>query len=240
MNASTHDRKIRLYELVLGNGISMSPFVWRTRFALAHKGLPYESVPLGFTEIPKVAAGRFKTVPFIEDGEVGVGDSWEIAEHLDRAYPTHHPLFSGPTEIAMVRLFDAWFSMEVLRKMFRIYALNIHDAARPEDRGYFRRSREARLKGVTLEAFTADRGSQLLAVREALTPLRMHLSRDAFLGGVAPNYADYIALGAFRWVASVSDLPLLAQDDPLIGWLNRGLDLYDGMGRDPRMNPLIE
>ena len=37
------------------------------------------------------------------------------------------------------------------------YVLDIHDSARPEDRGYFRRSREERLKGKTLEQAVADR-----------------------------------------------------------------------------------
>jgi hypothetical protein len=42
--------KTRLYELVLDNGWSASPYVWRIRYALAHKGVPCEPVPLGFTE----------------------------------------------------------------------------------------------------------------------------------------------------------------------------------------------
>ena len=33
------DTQVRLYELVLENGRSASPFVWRIRYALAHKGL---------------------------------------------------------------------------------------------------------------------------------------------------------------------------------------------------------
>ena len=52
------DAKVRLYELVLENGRSASPYVWRIRYALAHKGVPFESVPLGFTEIAKVFGGR--------------------------------------------------------------------------------------------------------------------------------------------------------------------------------------
>ena len=141
----------------------------------------------------------------------------------------------------MVRLFDAWFSVEIVRKMFGIYVLDVHNAARPEDRPYFRQSREARVKGVTLEAFTADRAARLPVLRDALTPLRMQLARTPFLGGSAPNYADYIALGAFHWVASVGTLPLLARDDGvLLAWLERGFDLYDGLGRDPRMKSLVE
>jgi glutathione S-transferase len=141
----------------------------------------------------------------------------------------------------MVRLMDAWFSAEILRKMFRLYALDIHNAARAEDRPYFRRSRETYVKGISLEEFTADRSAILPALREALKPLRLQLSRYPFLGGSAPNYADYIALGAFHWVASVSTLPLLAgNDDALRRWLNTGFDLYGGLGLDSRMKPLFE
>ena len=50
-DATARTARIRLYELVLENGRSASPFVWRIRLALAHKGIAFESVPLGFTEI---------------------------------------------------------------------------------------------------------------------------------------------------------------------------------------------
>jgi glutathione S-transferase len=234
------DAKIRLYELVLANGRAASPYVWRIRFALAHKGLPCETVPVGFTEIPAVFGGRFKTVPVIEYGDTMLSESWEIAEYLDGAFPGRPPLFATPAELSMVRLIDAWFSAEVLRKMFGVYVLDVHDAARPEDRAYFRRSRQERFKGVTLEAFTADRAARLPALRESLVPLRAHVSRVPFIGGSSPNYADYIAFGGFMWVASVSTLPLLAREDSLRAWIDRCLDLYGGLARDARMKPLFE
>lgn len=235
------DSNVRLYELVLENGRSASPFVWRIRYALAHKGVPFDSVPLGFTEIADAFGGRFKTVPVIEHGDRMVGDSWEIAEYLDHAFPGQPPLFSSPAENATVRLIDAWFSAEILRKMFAVYVLDVYNAARPEDRPYFRQSREAYLQCRTLEAFATDRETRMPALRESLMPLRWHLSRVAFLGGSAPNYADYIALGAFHWIASVSTLPVLARDDHAIrAWLDRGFDLYGGLGHDHRMKPLVE
>lgn len=240
MNSDTQT-KVRLYELVLENGRSASPFVWRIRYSLAHKGVAFESVPLGFTDIPKAFSGRFKTVPVIEHGATMLAESWDIAEYLEQAFPGRPPLFSSESEQAMVRLMDAWLSTDILRKIFRIYALDIYHAARPEDRPYFRQSRERWLKGPTLEEFTADRTERLPALREALQPLRSHLARFRFLGGNAPNYADYISLGLFHWVASVSTLPLLAaNDDTLRAWLDRGFDLHGGLGRDPRMKPLFE
>lgn len=231
---------MRLYELVLENGRSASPFVWRIRYALAHKHVGYESVPLGFVDIPKVFAGRFKTLPIIEHGRTVMAESWDIAQYLDRAFPQQPPLFSSPGEQLMVRLFDHWFLFGVVRPMLPVYVLDVHNAARPVDRPYFRESRQARF-GCTLEALSADRAARLPAIREALSPLRRQLSTHPFLGGDAPNYADYIALGVFKWISCVSTLPLLASDDDVLrGWIGRGFDLYEGLARDASTNRPFE
>ena len=231
--------RVRLYELVLANGRSASPFVWRIRYALAHKGIAYESVPLGFIEIPKVFGGRFKTVPVLEHGETMMAESWDIAEYLDRAFP-ERPLFSGPAERAMVRLVDAWLLVEFVRKVLPVYVLDVHDGARPEDRPYFRRTREARFN-ATLEAYTADRAARIPAVRQALEPLRLQLARQPYLGGSSPNFADYMVLGFFQWVTSIATVPLLARDDEVLrAYFERGFDLYGGLGRITPMRPIFE
>jgi glutathione S-transferase len=234
-------RDVQLYELVLDNGRSASPYVWRSRYALAHKGIEYTSVPLGFTEIPTVFGGRFRTVPVLRDGEHMLAESWDIAEYLERTRPQGAALFGGASELATTKLLDAWLHAEILRRLFRLYALDIHDAARPQDRPYFRQSREKRLQGRSLEEFTAGREQQLPATRAAFAPLRAHLAQYPFLGGASPNYADYMVLAILQWVASVSTLPLLgAEDEMLRAWFNRSLDLYGGLGRDARMRPLFE
>jgi glutathione S-transferase len=238
--AISTDSKIRLHELVIDNGRCASPFVWRVRYALAHKGLEFESVQLGFTEIPGKFAGRFKTVPILELGDTVMAESWDIVEHLDRQFPDRPALFSGPGEVAVVRLTDSWFTTEVLRRLFRLYVKDVHDCARPADRPYFRASREKNMKGATLESFSADRAAHLPAVRTALNPLRTHLAKFPFVGGSSPNFADYIVLSSFQWVASVSTLPLLAADDSLRDYIDRGFDLYGGMGREAPLQPLFE
>ncbi len=232
---------LKLYELVLANGRSVSPYVWRIRYALAHKGLNFESVPLGFTDIPRAFGGEFKLVPVLEHDGKRMNESWDIAAYLDRAFPDRPALFATPAEFAMARLHDEWFASVLMRPLFGVYALDIHDAARPEDRDYYRRTREQRVKGVTLEAYTAGRETRLPAIRLALAPLRQQLARHPFLGGERPNYCDYVTLGAFHWVASVATVPLLAADDQVLrDWLERGLDLFGGVGRDPRMRALFE
>jgi glutathione S-transferase len=239
MNASI-DKKVRLYELALQDGRSASPFVWRIRYALAHKGIPFDTVYLGFTEISTVCGGKFKTVPILEHAGGTLAESWDIAEYLDRAFPQQPLLFNTPAEHSLVRFMDAWFMNEVMRKMFRVYVKDVHDAARPEDRPYFRESREKNMKGKTLESFTEGRASHLPAIRTSLAPLRTHLQKYPFLGGSAPNYADYIALGGFYWAASAGTLPLLERDDSLRDWLDRGFNLYGGIAREPGIKPLFE
>ena len=236
----SESQQVRLYELVLENGRSASPYVWRIRYALAHKGIPFESVPIGFTDIARIFEGRFKTVPIIEHGRTAMAESWDIANYLERSFPTSAPLFSSPAEYAMVKLMDAWFMAEVVRKLFRLYVLDVFNAARPQDKPYFRRSREARINGTSLETFTADRVQHLPALRESLAPLRAQLCTQPYLGGAKPNYADYIALSTFQWVSSVATLaPLDASDGPLRSWIERGFDLFAGMGRDSRQRPLF-
>ncbi len=54
-----------LYELLGADDRRMSPFCWRIRMALAHKGLDVEYEPCGFTEKDKFAFSGSKTVPVL-------------------------------------------------------------------------------------------------------------------------------------------------------------------------------
>ncbi len=221
---------IRLYELVDAKDRSISPFVWRIKYALAHKGLDFETMPVGFGDIPGVCGGKFKTVPIIEDGAVSMNESLAIADYLDKTYPDRPAIFATPQERAMARFFDGWFGLEIMNRMFSINVLDIHNHARTIDQPYFRQSREARLGGKTLEQLVEGREAKIPELRNALRPMRAALAAAPFLGGDAPSYADYIALGGFIWAGTVCTVPLLAADDKLNDWLARGLALYDGLG----------
>jgi len=61
--------------------------------------------------------------------------------------------------------------------------------------------------------------------------MRLTLKTQAYLGGDAPNYADYIVFGPFQWARVVSSFKLLAEDDPVHAWRERLLDAFDGMAR---------
>jgi glutathione S-transferase len=72
--------------------LRFSPFCWRTRFALAYKGLPVETLPWRFTETADMAFSGQALVPVIRDGDNKVvSDSWAIAEYLEDTYSTRSP-----------------------------------------------------------------------------------------------------------------------------------------------------
>ena len=68
--------------------------------------------------------------------------------------------------------------------------------------------------------------------RKSLDPMRLTLKTQPFLGGVAPNYADYIVFGPFQWARAISPFKLLAEDDAIYAWRERMLDAFGGMARN--------
>ena len=72
-----------------------SPYCWRVKMALKHKGLDFETVAWRFTEKDVIAALGSSTVPVMVDGGRKVSDSFAIAEYLDEAYPSGPGLFGG-------------------------------------------------------------------------------------------------------------------------------------------------
>ena len=78
----------------------------------------------------------------------------------------------------------------------------------------------------------AGRDQSVEAFRKALEPLRLTLKTQRYLGGDAPNYADYIVFGPFQWARVVSPFKLLSSEDPVYAWRERLLDAFDGMARN--------
>jgi glutathione S-transferase len=222
---------LKLFELVGTDvGRPFSPFCWRTRMALAHKGLSAESIPWCFTEKDAIAPHKSEKVPVLLDGENSVADSWAIANYLEDRYPDRPSLFGGPGGRAMGRMINWWGDIAVVGGMFPLIVADIPPHLKPVDAAYFRRSREARF-GKPLEEVVAGRDKAVEGFRRALDPMRLTLKTQPFLGGDAPNYADYIVFGAFQWARVVSPFKLLAAEDPLHAWREKLLDAFDGLAR---------
>ena len=210
-----------------------SPFCWRARMALAHKGLEVETVPWRFTEKDKLPRPNDGRVPIIIDGGRVIHDSTAIADYLDERYADRPSLFGGETGRGLARFVQNWVETVVQPGLIRLVLLDIHRHIGPQDQTYFRQSREERL-GKTLEDVVKDREAQLPAFRASLDPLRRTVERQDFVSGKAPAYADYIVFGAFQWARAISDFELLADNDPVRAWRRRMLGLFDGLaGRAP-------
>lgn len=207
-----------------------SPYCWRTRMALAHKDLQAETIPWRFTEKDAIAPHQSDKVPVFIDGETSVADSWAIANYLEDTYPDRPSLFGGEGGRAMGRMLNWWGDTVVLMGVFPMIASDIHGHLRPVDQAYFRKTREARL-GKTLEEAAASRDTAVEGFRNALTPMRLTLKTQPYLGGASPNYADYIMFGTFQWARATSPFRLLKEDDPVYAWREKLLDAFGGMAR---------
>jgi glutathione S-transferase len=205
-----------------------SPFCWRTRLALAHKGLPVTTIPWRFTEKERIAPSGQGRVPVLVDNGRWINDSWAIATYLEETYPDRPSLFGGPAGLALSRFYNNWADAVLQPGLIRLTLLDIWRHVHDKDKEYFRRSREERF-GQTLEAVTTGREDRLAGFAQSLAPLRLTLQAQPFLGGEAPLYADYIVFGAFQWVRAISDFRVLAPDDPVAAWRGRMLGLYDGL-----------
>jgi glutathione S-transferase len=222
---------IQLYDLAAAeDDRRFSPYCWRVKMALKHKGLEFETIPWRFTDKAAIASSGSSTVPVLVDGGQTIADSWRIALYLDEAYPSRPALFGGTESQALCEFFAQWTQRAVHAAMLKVVVLDLFERLHEKDRAYFRETREKRF-GMTLEQYAADPKQALAALRGALEPVRPVLAANTFVSGKGPGYADYILFGAFQWARAVSPTRLLEPDDPLFAWRERMLDLWGGYAR---------
>jgi glutathione S-transferase len=221
---------ITMYDLAAADtAIRFSPYCWRTRFALAHKGLQAQTEAWHFIQKDRIAFSGQDRVPVIVDDGTVVHDSWGIALYLERAYADRPSLF-GPSGAAHALFINAWADTTLQPGIARLIVADIWRVQRPEDQPYFRESREKAF-GQKLEDVVAGREQRVAEFRRVtLLPLRTVLRRQNWLGGDAPDYADYIVLGSLQWPRCISRFALLEEGDPVQDWFARGLALFGGLG----------
>lgn len=213
-----------------------SPFAWRSKFALAHKGLAYEERRTAFTEIPNICGGRHKTVPIlVDENGTETCDSLAISSYLDETYADAPPLLAGNLAARadeINTLLGAGFA-----NFFPLYITDIWSGLPEKDATYFRSSREARFN-TSLEGLAENREARLPDARKALDPLRAALAEASWFSGDAPAHADYCVLAFFAWLKGCATTPPLAAGDPLADYVARGFALYDGLGETIKGGPL--
>ncbi len=223
-----------LYDLVGLEDRRMSPFCWRAKLALAHKGIEFETVPIKFTEKDKVAFSGQEQVPVIVDGAQTVFDSWTIACYLEENYVDSPSLFLGKSTQCLTRVFNHWFDELVTLKLFPLMVSDNFDVVHTDDLEYYTKSRYEWL-GKTREELQSERCEEdFVKWRCSMEPLREQLKGQNFLGGDSPLFADYIVFSVFMWARVVSPWPIILKNDLLYSWRERMLDLHDGLARNSK------
>jgi glutathione S-transferase len=202
-----------------------SPYCWRAKLALAHKGVEFRTVPLTYTDI-QALPDAVKAVPILEHGGARISDSFRIAEYLENL--PGPSLFPGGR--AAARFMEGYVNTAINPLIMRMIVLDVLAGLDPVDHDYFRESRTKRF-GAPLEEIVATRGDTLPAFRKALAPVRHALANGPWLSGEAPAYPDYVLAGTLMWARVASPLELLEPGDTVAGWFGRVLDLFDGFGR---------
>lgn len=210
--------------------VRFSPFVWRIKLMLAHKGLAYESKTITFADKTALEGSGLSTVPVIKDGDEWVNESLVIAKWLEEKYP-ENPLFEGPAAKTQAGLISNWIDRNIVMPLFPMIVSDVFAGLDDESKVKFRESREPRLGGKKIEDTRAGREAAREAYQANLAPLEAILENNSFLSGDAPGFADYCLMGAFMWAYVVTDFDPLLGDGPVVAWRERMFDLFDGMPR---------
>ncbi|MEW6435615.1 MAG: glutathione S-transferase family protein [Pseudomonadota bacterium] len=223
---------LKMYEFAAADPqVRFSPHCWKTRMAVAHKGLEAYRIAWRFTDKDEISFSGQGFVPVVVHGDQIVSDSWEIAHYLESRFPNKPSLFGNHESIAVSRFVNAWADRRLLPKIGRIILIDIYEHIDERDKDYFRSSREKRF-GQTLEKASENPFSLLKELSKELAPLRSTLRSQDFIAGSTPKYADYCVFGMFMWARCISTTELLAEDNPIFQWRERLLDAFDGMGRN--------
>src|SRR6266852_3608926 len=164
---------LKLFELVdTDEQRPFSPFCWRTRMALSHKGLSAESIPWCFTEKDAIAPHKSEKVPVLIDDETSIADSWAIANYLEDNYPDRPSLFGGEGGRAMGRMLNWWGDVAVVGGMFPLIVADIPGHLHPVG-----------ARGQPVQTARRERPG-LCVARKAARRVRRHGAEIAGLSGV--------------------------------------------------------
>jgi glutathione S-transferase len=219
-----------MYERIGHEGRRPSPFSWRIFYALAHKGIDVAFRQVRFADVGTIRSlsGQDK-VPVIADGDRIIHDSWNIALHLENRFPDHPSLFGGDTGLNLTRHINFWSDTTLGVAIRHLIAADFIYCLAPEDRAYYRRSREIQF-GCTLEAYCADRDRWLGEFAATIAPLELTLAEQPYLAGAEPAYADYVVFSMLQYARLGSPHEILPDGTPVRRWRDAIVARFGSLG----------
>ncbi|KAJ6460479.1 hypothetical protein C8R47DRAFT_1160885 [Mycena vitilis] len=201
---------------------TLSPNLWKTRYALNFKGLPHKTVWLEYPEIAplcreigaaptstKPGGSPHFTLPVIHDLSTGavISDSTNIATYLDATYPDKPRLMPAGT-LGLHRAFEDTAN-DLLVPLYPYVLPPSHAKFNPPSAEYFRRTREESW-GKTLEDFAPKGEDDIIEwnkVKEGFGKvdgwIRANGEGSAYIMGDALCYADMWIAAYALWIKLV-------------------------------------
>lgn len=221
-----------------------APNPWKIRYALNFKQAHYQTEWVELPDIPTVrkslglAANRvlpdgspFYTLPIIKNLSTGelVGDSFEIAQYLDRLYP-EGPRLLPPSTVGLISAFnsqvDAVFTQHCV---LCVQGMPYNPATAEESKATFaKRAGKERYEDLMITG--EARAGILESFQNALGELAKAYRRTEgpFLDGDTPTYADFIVGSWLNFYKKTIEEweQLFGWHDGLWGELHRALEKY--------------
>ena len=221
-----------LYELDAINEQYFSPYTWRILMSLNHKELYDQTkrVQVKFSDKSLISHKGFKTVPVLEDGNTWTGESLKIAKYLEETYPDKPSLFGGKENMELTSIINHMIDTKILGILARIIVSDVYKVLQPDDKDYFRETREKMLN-KKIEEIELESENYIPILQKELNPFRKILKDNDFFSGNNPMYCDYLLFGFFMWARNTSPKQLLDKNDVLWSWRQRMLNLFDGFAK---------
>jgi glutathione S-transferase len=203
-------------------------------------GVPVEFrlVRLADVETIQAMSGQHM-VPILCDGDRVIQDSWKIACYLEDRFPDHPTLFGDEAGRGLARLVNHWSDIVLGPAVRRLISADFIFCLTPEDRDYFRRSREAAFS-CTLEEYCADRPRWVGEFAAVVEPLERTLAEQPYFGGANPTYADYLLFSVFQYARFGCPDDFIAEGTAVHRWRD-GLALaFDGLGHRYPAHPAYQ
>jgi glutathione S-transferase len=222
--------RLTFYERVGFEGRRPSPFSWRIRYALAHKGIDFDVRPVRFADVETIRrlSGQHLTPIIAHNGKV-THETWDIANYLEDQFPDRPSLFGGVAAKGMARFINVWSDTQLSPPLRRVIYADFPAVLDPGDRAYFRSTRERDL-GMSLEEACADPESKLAIFQQAYAPIERTLASQPYICGGSPAYADYVVFSVFQMARLGCPKEVIAQGSVLADWRTRMIALYDRLG----------